>query len=175
MDDNNDRRRKKQPPWWNDALFRGQLEAVKKIVKKLMQRITSSPEDFFGPDAASLSEELKIPVFWGFATIGPDGRVQMNTFGRVGAEGISPTEQGEKEPLIEVADEEDALIIIAELPGVEKKEDIDLTITERKVTIHVDTPRLKYHKDVDLSSPVRPKEAHAHYSNGILEIRLPKK
>jgi len=155
-------------------MLRGQLEAVKKLVKELMQRIISSPEDFLRIDDATLSDELKIPVFWGFATIGPDGRVQMNTFGRFGAGETPQTEQREHEPLIEVMEEDNNLIIVAELPGVKRKEDIDLTITERKVTIHVDTRLLKYHKEVTLPSPVRPREAQAHYRNGILEIRLPK-
>ncbi|MCS7114135.1 MAG: hypothetical protein RMJ15_03975 [Nitrososphaerota archaeon] len=49
--------------------------------------------------------------------------------------------------------------VVAELPGVEK-EDIKLYGSEDTLTITVDTPQRKYHKEVSLPAKVNVKEAN---------------
>ena len=63
--------------------------------------------------------------------------------------------------------------VIAELPGVEKK-DIKLHGTETTLTISVDTPQRKYYKEVELPCEVDANSAKASYQNGVLDIELKK-
>jgi HSP20 family protein len=173
-----DDRPEKRRRWWeDDELFRTQFEAVKRMIEELMERLgDSAPEEVFDEEKLEdmLRELQKSPMVWGFsAAVGPDGRVQLNPFGNVSAEGETPTVREEREPLVEVMDQEEAVIVVAELPGV-AKDDIQLKLDEMRVTIRVDTPLRKYAKTIDLPAPVKWKRAKVNYTNGILELRLPK-
>jgi HSP20 family protein len=172
-----DRREKRRRAGDDDELFRAQFEAVKRMIEELMERLGDG-----APDALIDEEKLedllrglqKSPMVWGFsAALGPDGRFQLNPFGNVSAKGETPTVREEREPLVEVMEQEDAIIVVAELPGV-AKDDVDLKLEDARVTIHVDTPLRKYAKTIDLPAPVKWKRAKVNYTNGILELRLPK-
>ena len=78
-----------------------------------------------------------------------------------------------REPLVDVYEEKDVVKVVAEVPGVEKK-DINLNATEDRLIISVDTPQRKYYKEVDLPAKVDPKSAKASYKNGVLEVVLNK-
>lgn len=75
------------------------------------------------------------------------------------------------EPLIDIIQEGTDIIIIAHLPGIEKH-NIEIHSTEDKATIDIDTPQLKYHKQLNLPTKINPKTSIATYKNGILQIRL---
>ncbi|RLG37042.1 MAG: Hsp20/alpha crystallin family protein, partial [Thermoproteota archaeon] len=79
-------------------------------------------------------------------------------------------EEAMREPVLDVMDFGDEIVVVAEIPGV-SKEDIDVSATERRLTIRAKP----YSAKVDLPAEVRPEGAKATYSNGILEVRLPKK
>jgi HSP20 family protein len=173
-----DDRREKRRRWWeDDELFRTQFEAVKRMIEELMERLgDSAPEGAIDEEKLEdmLREIQKSPMVWGFsAAAGPDGRVQLNPFGNVSPKGETPTLREEREPLVEVMDQDEAVIVVAELPGV-AKDDIQLKLDETRVTIRVDTPHRKYAKTIDLPAPVKWKRAKVNYTNGILELRLPK-
>ena len=53
--------------------------------------------------------------------------------------------------------------------------DIELSGTEDKLTISVDTPERKYFKEVELPAKVDSKKAASKYKNGVLDITVPKK
>jgi HSP20 family protein len=175
-----EKRRKKPPPWWEDELFYNQFEAVKQMIEELMERLGStSSQDLFESDTEDIEELLRglqeNPMVWGFSvTVAPDGRIRMNPFGNLSTEGSAPSVKSEREPLIEVIEQDDAIIIVAEMPGVEK-EDIQVTITETKVIIRVDTPKRKYFKTIALPVPCKRKVLQFTHANGILEIHLPKR
>ncbi|MER3601810.1 MAG: heat-shock protein Hsp20 [Nitrososphaerota archaeon] len=114
------------------------------------------------------------PIVWGYSiTIGPDGKPIIREFGN-----FKPEKGGgiirEREPLVDIIEQADLIRVILEIPGVEK-EDIDLKVTESKLTIRVDTADRKYHRTVELPEPVDPDSAKATYKNGILEVTLKKK
>ena len=176
MSPDDDRRDKRRRWWEDDDLFRTQFEAVKRMIEELMKQLGENAPDEL--DEESLKEMLgelqKNPMVWGFsAAVGPDGRVQLNPFGNVTATGQTPTVREEREPLVEVEDQDEAVMVIAELPGV-AKDDIQLKLDDTRVTIRVDTPLRKYAKTIDLPAPVKWKRAKVNYTNGILELRLPK-
>lgn len=119
------------------------------------------------------------PFVYGYSiTIGPDGKPQIREFGNVkpgtrfGKPEISIRE--EREPLVDIISADGEIKVIAELPGVDKK-DIKLHGTESTLTISVDTPERKYYKEVELPAKVDPDKARSTYKNGVLEVTLQKK
>jgi len=119
------------------------------------------------------------PFVYGYSvTIGPDGKPQIREFGNVKPKGMlgrpKISIREEREPLVDVMETNEEIKVVAELPGVEKR-DIKLYGTEDALTISVDTPERKYYKKVELPSRVDTKKTKASYKNGVLEVTLKKK
>jgi len=114
------------------------------------------------------------PYVYGFSmSIGPNGKPVIREFGNVQKSRFGPQIREEREPLVDVMEEAKEVVIVAELPGVEKN-DIHLHTTEDHLTVSVDAPKRKYHKEMALPAKVDPKSAQASYKNGVLEVRLKK-
>jgi len=95
------------------------------------------------------------PIFYGYTmTTGPDDRPVINEYGNVKPD-MLPTEN-KREPLIDtlVDEKEKTLKIIAEMPGVEKK-DVNVVVGVDKV-IHIDAERgeKNYHVKVPIEHDV---------------------
>ncbi len=96
---------------------------------------------------------------------------------------------GFREPLIDLREEDDEIVITMELPGV-KKEDIKVNATENFVEVRADIKREEteekahyirrerfytgFYRRVELPYPVDPSTGKAKFENGVLEIRLKK-
>ena len=111
------------------------------------------------------------PIFYGYTmTTGPDDRPVINEYGNVKPD-MLPTEN-KREPLIDtlVDEKEKTLKIIAEMPGVEKK-DVNVVVGADKV-IHIDAEhgKKKYHVKVPIKHDVDAESPKATYKNGILEL-----
>lgn len=126
------------------------------------------------PDG-SKSQELG-PFVYGYSiSVGPDGKPVIREFGNIksGTHKEKPIEfRDQREPLIDVINETDFVKVIAELPGVEKK-DIDLKIEDKSLIISVETPR-KFYKKIELPENINVSTPNANYRNGILEVTLKK-
>ncbi len=111
---------------------------------------------------------------WSFR-MGPDGVPHLEEFGNIKglATGTREGLPAGREPLVDVRETNDQVIVTAELPGVEKK-DIDLETTEKNLGIRVDTENRSYYKNVELPTTVRAESAKAAYNNGVLEVVLDK-
>jgi len=79
----------------------------------------------------------------------------------------------EKEPIVDVFEEEDCLRVMAELPGVEEN-GINLKAEENTLTISTDTSARTYYKKVELPTSVKKEVFGSSYRNGILEVKLRK-
>ena len=165
-------RRRRRPTFWD--LVRDLFEEFERMEEEL--------EDWFwrgvreAPGWREFEEGVKVygPYYYGFSiSIGPDGKPVIREFGNIKPTRFGPRFVEEREPLVDVMEEDDEVVVIAELPGVEK-EDIDLRCTGRELTISVDTEKRKYYKHLELPCEVDPKSAKASYKNGILEVRLKK-
>lgn len=77
----------------------------------------------------------------------------------------------EDEPLVDVFTNEAVVVVVAELPGVDK-ESIEVDATENRVVISVNSPARQYFKELNLPARVDPKSSDASYKNGVLEVRL---
>ncbi len=118
------------------------------------------------------------PFVYGFtARIGPDGKPHIEEFGNTRPY-LSPTGErefaGGREPLTDVTESEDEIYITVELPGVTKN-DINLHLNEKHLTIDVDTPKRKYYKEIEFKTEVEPDSARATYKNGVLDLTLRKR
>lgn len=119
------------------------------------------------------------PFVYGFSMrVGPDGKPQIQKFGNTrpslpAAKG-EPLDLTEREPLTDVIENPETVSITLEIPGVDKR-DIDLNVKENFLTIDVDTPERKYHKEIPLPCEVKPESAKATYKNGVLDITLTKR
>ena len=121
------------------------------------------------------------PFVYGYSmTVGPDGKPEIREFGNV-KPSTKPTPIGvlkpsfeykeEREPLVDVINESNTIRVIAEVPGIDKK-DINLSCSERTLTISVDSEKRRYYKEVELPEEIDPKISKATYTNGVLEVTL---
>lgn len=173
-------RRKRSP------LFRDwSLDDVDKIFEEMEKMMEEQFRDFASKVPKDYVRERKLPdgsttkefgpFVYGYSMkVGPDGKPEIHEFGNVKPRrnGL-PQVQQEREPLVDVVETEDEIHVVAELPGVEKK-DLKLSGTEDTLTIIVDNPQRKYFKEVALPRKVRVSEARSQYKNGVLEVTLPK-
>lgn len=97
-----------------------------------------------------------------------------------------------REPLVDIMDKGKHLLLVAEMPGVDKK-DIKINVTEDSVSIGAEQKHSvkeekkkegyfykergykRYFRQVSLPSIVIPSKSVAEYKNGVLELKLPKK
>ncbi len=79
----------------------------------------------------------------------------------------------EREPLVDVLQEGNEVVVVTELPGVEK-DDIKLESTDRALKIAVESAKRRYFKELELPHLVDPRTAKATYKNGVLEVRFTK-
>jgi HSP20 family protein len=121
------------------------------------------------------------PFVYGYSVkIGPDGKPVVREFGNMkpelsSEEGKKPLSlQETREPLVDIIDEGDQFKVITELPGVEK-EDIQLFISDRVLTINVTNPERKYYKELEFPSEVEDTTASSTYKNGVLEAVVKKR
>ncbi len=112
------------------------------------------------------------PYYYGYtATIGPDGKPIVKEYGNV-RPGLLPTSDT-REPFVDVIidDKEKALKIVAEMPGVEKK-DIKIEVIGRTVNLDAEHGEKKYHTKVPIKHKVDEDSVKATYANGILEVKF---
>jgi HSP20 family protein len=179
-DDQPEWSKRKRLPFSRDWGF-GDIDDIFREMEKLMEEelenFTSRvPKDYVKerklPDG-STARELG-PFVYGYSMkIGPDGKPEVREFGNVKPGLRGPEVKEEREPLVDVYGTEREVHVVAELPGVDKK-DINLHGTEDSLTISVDTPEYKYYKDIALPARVRVREARTQYKNGVLEVTFPR-
>jgi HSP20 family molecular chaperone IbpA len=79
----------------------------------------------------------------------------------------------EREPIVDVFEEDDYFQVTAELPGVEENA-IKFEVTGNNLTISADTSARSYYKEVKLPASAEKKVVESSYRNGILEVKLRK-
>jgi len=101
------------------------------------------------------------------------GKPVVETFGNIKKTPKGPVVDEEREPLTDVFDEKDEILVIAELPGV-SEEGISVDLKGDILEISAAGKNRKYRKEVLLPAQFQ-KEALSHtYKNGILEVRIKK-
>ena len=76
-----------------------------------------------------------------------------------------------REPLVDVHEEEDHVLVLAEIPGVSKK-DVQLELSDDHLTIRAQRGEKHYCKEVTLPQNFTQQNMRWECSNGILKIRF---
>ncbi len=133
-----------------------------RLMDDMMRRAVEMPK----------SQEGLSPFVYGFSmSVGADGKPVIREFGNVEPSSKGPLLKEEREPLVDVMDEIKEVVVVTELPGVERDE-IRLESTDRSLKISVDSSKRRYLKELDLGHLVDPRSAKATYKNGVLEVRF---
>jgi len=78
--------------------------------------------------------------------------------------------QETREPHVDIFEEAGFTLILAELPGITRK-DVELTLTDDLLTISAARDRRRYYKEILLPGPLTRHRLRFSCNNGILEIR----
>ena len=98
---------------------------------------------------------------------------------------------GNLEPLTEITDNENELIVKVDMPCVKNKEDIEVVLTENTVTVEAkmckvvqyehwgtfqrESKFFRYSKTFTLPASIEPERSKARFIKNVLELRLPKR
>ena len=172
--DDNDETRRKLRRWFGDSIPEDMFRTIEEMMQKMMSEMNEGK--LF--DSETFEEMLRnpegtSPFVFGFSmNVGPDGKPIIQRFGNPPVdEGAEPSST--LEPLVDVVEEEDEIIVVAEVPGVEKDE-IKVRIKGTSLTIHANNTERPYHKVVELPAKVQKQDAKSAIRNGVLEVRLKK-
>jgi HSP20 family protein len=174
FDDSEDPRRKIRR-WFGDFLPEDVFDQIDEMMRRMVEEMNEgtmfdmdSLEKFMNqhPDGAN-------PFVFGFSMrVGPDGKPTIQRFGNAPSpDGVGMTPQ--LEPLVDIIEENDEIIVVAELPGVEKDE-LKVRVKGQTLTIDVNNPQRPYHTELTLPAKVSKEEAKSSMRNGVLEVRLKK-
>ena len=157
------RRRKKKSPWFNDIYE--ELEKLGDLINETMEKAFEN---------SSENTPVRRNRIKGFSIkIGPDGKPRIREFNDRQPLQDETEISDDQEPLIDLIEEAETLVVLAALPGV-KKDEIDLCVTEDCLTVSVDTADFEWYNKLNLPTRVKPKSARASYKNGVLEVRIKK-
>jgi HSP20 family protein len=115
----------------------------------------------------------KLQGVYGFSIrTGLGGMPKVESFGNIRESDEGPVVADTREPMVDIFDEGETILVVAELPGVAKKE-IKVELTGDVLAISTNGPR-KYAKEVLLPAAAKEEEMTITYNNGVLEVRLVK-
>ena len=137
-----------------------------------MSRPFMDIDDLFKEFKDSGNLQIYGPFYYGYTmTIGPDGKPVVKEYGNV-KPALLPTSDV-REPFVDVLvdDKEKVLKLVAEMPGVEKK-DIKIVVEGRTVNLDAEHGEKKYHAKVPIRQKVDEDSVKATYANGVLEVRF---
>jgi HSP20 family protein len=124
-----------------------------------------------------LDPQGKLRGVYGFSiktALGDQGEreVKIEPFGNIrrGSSGDTVVEDV-REPLVDVHEEEDHVLVLAEIPGVSKK-DVQLELSGDSLTILAKHGEKEYRKEVALGGTFSEQAMRWECTNGILKIRL---
>jgi len=131
-----------------------------------------------GRSEVTRTGELKGPgrsrAMYGFTVkVGTGGVPRVERFGNVRETEAGPVVEEVREPMVDVFDEGNEVVVIAEIPGVAES-DINLEIKEDILLLSASDEDRQYRKEVLLPCAVVAETMRSSYRNGILEIRLTK-
>lgn len=116
----------------------------------------------------------KVKGVWGYTVkTGIGGKPTVEPFGNIKKTPKGPVVEEEREPIVDIFDEEDHLLVIVELPGV-NKENITTDVRGDVLTIKASDGDRKYSKEIVLPGKIDSGTLTTSYKNGILEIKIQK-
>lgn len=121
------------------------------------------------------SKDKRVQGVYGFSIklgMGEDG-LTVEPFGNVRKdEETGKTVVDEiREPLVDIFEEDDHVLVVAEMPGI-SQEDVKLELADDILTITAEHGDKKYHKEVLLPAASTPDKMTQSCHNGVLEVKF---
>jgi HSP20 family protein len=110
---------------------------------------------------------------YGFSVRTLAGKPVIESFGNIRETAKGPVVEEIREPMVDIFDEKDRILVIAELPGVSESE-IKIEVAGDILNLAASDKDRKYAKEILLPGKVKPDSMKTSYKNGILEITLEK-
>jgi len=151
------------------GLFKG-LEKLVDLAGKLEENGAMSKEGEINLD--HLKKGMKGVYGFTINTAG-GGSPKVQTFGNIKKTPDGPKVDEEREPITDIFDEENEIVIIAEMPGIEE-EDIKIDLKEDILEISAKGKNRTYRKEMLLPVKAISTNLNRKFTNGILEIRIKK-
>ena len=123
-------------------------------------------------DLSNLKEGMK-GVFGFSIKTAVGGKPVVEPFGNIKKTPTGPKVEEEREPITDVFNEKDEVIVMAEMPGV-NEDVISVTLKGDILEIYAVAKDRKYRKEILLPVKVKYDTLTKAYKNGILEVRIKK-
>ncbi len=153
-----------------NALFQGFSELVERLgefAEKGEQLSKNGEINFKG-------REKDLKGVYGFSVkIGLGGEeIKLEPFGNIRRDDKSgqAVVHEVREPIVDVFEEKDHILIVAEMPGI-SKEDLQLDVSGDLLTIYAEKGEKKYRKEILLPMSYPKEKMFVSCNNGILEIK----
>jgi HSP20 family protein len=101
------------------------------------------------------------------------GTPKVETFGNIKKTPEGPKVDEEREPITDIFDEENEVVVIAEMPGIEEN-DLVIDLKEDILEISAVSKSRTYRKELLLPVKMTTSNLSHKFTNGILEIRIKK-
>jgi HSP20 family protein len=154
--------------------FSGIVKGLTDLVEKLEELGKDSQElhqtgEFGGKGAKDIKGVYGFTVKVG---LGDQGGLKVEPFGNVHTDKASgkAVVQEVREPMVDVFEESDFVLIVAEMPGV-AAEDVKLEVNGDVLTISAEQAERKYRKEVLLPGPLSRDKMKVACNNGVIEIK----
>jgi HSP20 family protein len=148
------------------GLFKGLGNLIELAAKMNEEGINQSGE------IKGLPKDMKGVYGFKISTMG-GGKPIIETFGNVKETARGPVVEEVREPMVDVFDEKDHILVIVELPGV-SKDKIKIEVTGDILNLSTSEKTRQYAKEILLPHKVNSETMKTSYKNGILEITLEK-
>ena len=151
------------------GLFKG-IEKLVDMAGKLEEKGAMSKEGELNLD--HIKKGMKGVYGFTINTAG-GGSPKVETFGNIKKTPEGPKVDEEREPITDIFNEKDEIVVIAEMPGIEEN-DIKIDLKEDILEISADSKHRKYRKELLLPAKGEMANLKQKFTNGILEIRIKK-
>ncbi|MEW6456328.1 MAG: archaeal heat shock protein Hsp20 [Acidobacteriota bacterium] len=152
--------------------FGGLFKGIGNLID-LVSKLSEEAEEIKKEGEVKLGKEIKGVYGFSIRTL-VGGKPIVETFGNIRETPKGPVVEEVREPIVDIFDEKDHILMVAELPGVEQS-DIQIEIKEDILNISAERGERKYRKEVLLPTLVDETTKKTTYKNGILEIEIKKK
>ena len=106
--------------------------------------------------------------------LGDQGQTELKVepFGNVRRDPADrPEGKDIREPLVDIHEEDDCVLVLVELPGV-AKENVKLDVADSRLSLHAERGKTTYRKEVELPQGCSAESMSWECSNGILQARF---
>ena len=155
----------------------GIFKGLSGLVEKLGELAEDGQEFSKTGEISSPGSGKEIKGVYGFSVkvgLGGEG-VKVEPFGNIRKDETTghSVVQENREPMVDVLEEKDHVLIVAEMPGI-SAEDVKLDVRDDVLSIHAERGDKKYRKEILLPGSFSREKMKISCNNGVFEIRCAK-